>query len=214
MRADTPERLLKAAEKVFAEHGFGGATVQMIAREAGANVAAINYHFGSKAELFAEFVRRQIDALVGRMPRLADRPGDPRGQLRRFIRWFYERFQERSPLRQMNRDMMVLKRDFFESMIDRAIRPEFDCCRELVAALLPPGASNATLRLWSKCIIALCTGPIQGGQIQERVFPGAPFNQAEIDRQADHVTQFILDGLAADAARIKAAARKGDTRRA
>ncbi len=47
-------RLLDAAREVFSEHSFQGATVREICRLAEANVAAVNYHFGSKDGLLAE----------------------------------------------------------------------------------------------------------------------------------------------------------------
>ena len=52
------ERLLEAACQAFAEHGFQHATVRDICRRADLNLGAINYHFGSKRELYAEVLRR------------------------------------------------------------------------------------------------------------------------------------------------------------
>ena len=52
-------RILDAAEKLFAEHGYDGVTLRAIAREADVDVALANYHFGRKHELFeATFMRR------------------------------------------------------------------------------------------------------------------------------------------------------------
>jgi AcrR family transcriptional regulator len=48
----TREKLLEAAGQIFAEHGFQAATVREICSRAGANVAAINYYFGDKVELY------------------------------------------------------------------------------------------------------------------------------------------------------------------
>jgi len=50
----TRTRLLDAAREVFSQQGFQGATVREICRRAEANVAAVNYHFGSKDGLLAE----------------------------------------------------------------------------------------------------------------------------------------------------------------
>ena len=51
---DTRIRLLMAATEVFAEHGYHAATTREICRRANANLAAIHYHFGDKAELYRE----------------------------------------------------------------------------------------------------------------------------------------------------------------
>ena len=48
----TQDKILLAATKVFAEHGFSDATTRMICKEAGVNVALVNYYFRSKAELY------------------------------------------------------------------------------------------------------------------------------------------------------------------
>ncbi|HOZ48269.1 MAG TPA: CerR family C-terminal domain-containing protein [Candidatus Hydrogenedentes bacterium] len=49
--------LITAAGELFAEHGLEGTSVRAIAEKAGTNVAAINYHFGSKENLHAEVMR-------------------------------------------------------------------------------------------------------------------------------------------------------------
>jgi AcrR family transcriptional regulator len=54
----TRERILSAALSVFAEHGFERATLREITKRAGANIAAVNYHFRSKSDLFKEMVQR------------------------------------------------------------------------------------------------------------------------------------------------------------
>jgi len=45
---ETRGRVLNAAARLFAEHGFATVTVRDICNKAGANVAAVNYHFGGK----------------------------------------------------------------------------------------------------------------------------------------------------------------------
>ena len=48
---DTKERILNTAERLFGEHGFAGTSLRAIAKNAGVNLAAIHYHFGSKEAL-------------------------------------------------------------------------------------------------------------------------------------------------------------------
>jgi AcrR family transcriptional regulator len=63
---ETRERLLEAAEVLFAERGFEAASVREITAEAGCNVAAVNYHFGSKEKLYLETFRRLLGELRDR----------------------------------------------------------------------------------------------------------------------------------------------------
>ena len=56
--AETRERLLDAAESLFAERGFEGTSMRAITKAAGTSVSAANYHFGSKEKLLHETLRR------------------------------------------------------------------------------------------------------------------------------------------------------------
>ena len=57
---DTRKRILDAAEALFTEHGFDATTLRQITGAAEVNLAAVNYHFGSKEELIREVFRRRL----------------------------------------------------------------------------------------------------------------------------------------------------------
>lgn len=57
------ERILNAAEQLFAEHGYDGVTLREIAKLADVDVALTNYHFGSKRELFTTVFHRRAVVL-------------------------------------------------------------------------------------------------------------------------------------------------------
>ena len=61
--AETPDRILDAAEQLFTELGYAGTSMRAIATEAGVNLAAINYHFRSKQGLIQAVFSRRIDPI-------------------------------------------------------------------------------------------------------------------------------------------------------
>ncbi len=58
----TSERLLEVAGPIFAERGYHATTIREICAAAGANVAAINYHFGDKLGLYTEVLQQSVRA--------------------------------------------------------------------------------------------------------------------------------------------------------
>ena len=75
--SDTRDDLLRAARRSVREHGLVGATSRQITTEAGANLAAITYHFGSKDELIAEALFGEIDRRVRPVLETLASEGDP-----------------------------------------------------------------------------------------------------------------------------------------
>src|SRR6187399_2384711 len=90
---DTRSRLLEAAGEVFADVGFQNATVREICGRAGANVAAVHYHFGDKEAIYRavlEYTARQaLDQFPIGGGAAADAPVEEK--LGAFIRNFLER---------------------------------------------------------------------------------------------------------------------------
>jgi AcrR family transcriptional regulator len=60
---NTKVRILNVAEKLFARQGFHTASLRMLTKEAGVNLAAVNYHFGSKEELIKAVIERRMRPL-------------------------------------------------------------------------------------------------------------------------------------------------------
>ena len=72
-RFSTRQRILGAAEELFAERGFAAASLRQVTAAAKVNLAAVNYHFGSKDNLIEEVFRRRLDQLSDRrLERLAE----------------------------------------------------------------------------------------------------------------------------------------------
>ena len=69
---DTRERLLDVAEGFFAERGFDAVSLRAITTEAGANLAAVNYYFGSKEALIEAVVARLVEPVNRKRIELLD----------------------------------------------------------------------------------------------------------------------------------------------
>ena len=60
----TKDRILGAAEELFAQFGFSGTSLRQVTSRADVNIAAVNYHFGSKENLVNEVFRRRMDDMT------------------------------------------------------------------------------------------------------------------------------------------------------
>src|SRR5690348_18349287 len=85
----TRSAILVAAERLYADRGFGDVTLRDIVAEANVNLAAVNYHFGSKDELIAElFVTRTLALNRDRLRQLkvAEDSGSGRAEIADILR--------------------------------------------------------------------------------------------------------------------------------
>jgi AcrR family transcriptional regulator len=130
----TRDRILDAAEHLFGLHGFPCASLRQITDEAGVNLAAVNYHFGTKEALYKAVLIRRIRPvneerlnLLGQAEQLAgDQPVPLRAILDTFVRPLLRRAAGESPggmdfLRLISRDLT----DPQPFMLDEMVR-EFD----------------------------------------------------------------------------------------
>jgi AcrR family transcriptional regulator len=86
---ETRTRILDAAEELFMQHGFEGTSMRLLTAKAGVNLAAVNYHFGSKHALIEAVFRRRLDPMnVARLADLEKLEGDPASSPEAIIRAF------------------------------------------------------------------------------------------------------------------------------
>jgi AcrR family transcriptional regulator len=134
---DTRDRILSAAQKLFADKGFDATSVRDITSEAGCNVASVNYHFGGKDNLYLETFRSMLTVLRDRRLELMDElmARDPSPSLEEFVETFAVIMIEplvgdsrgRMFLNLVSREMIaprlpdgVLIEEFFKPMMERA----------------------------------------------------------------------------------------------
>ena len=71
--SDTKQKILDAAERLFAEQGYSATSLRQIIGEAGVNLASVHYHFGSKEELLHELILRKAAPVNQKRMALLDR---------------------------------------------------------------------------------------------------------------------------------------------
>ncbi|WP_245622527.1 TetR/AcrR family transcriptional regulator [Pseudoxanthomonas dokdonensis] len=91
MQFSTKDRILGAAEELFAQYGFAGTSLRQVTTHADVNIAAVNYHFGSKENLINEVFRRRMDDMTANrlqqlQAALAQHPGELTPILAAFVR--------------------------------------------------------------------------------------------------------------------------------
>ncbi len=90
---ETRTRLLDAAERLFARHGIDATSLRKITSEAHANLAAVNYHFGSKEALIREVFLRRLHPMneerLAALDRLERESGEKGPSLEEVLRAFY-----------------------------------------------------------------------------------------------------------------------------
>ncbi len=85
MTATTREQFLAAAEHLFAEKGFYGASIATIARELGLTKQALLHHFGNKEKLYGEVLRSLSERLAANNSEIRENSPDPAEQLEEML---------------------------------------------------------------------------------------------------------------------------------
>ncbi|WP_024867959.1 TetR/AcrR family transcriptional regulator [Pseudoxanthomonas suwonensis] len=87
----TKDRILGAAEELFAQHGFAATSLRQVTSLAAVNIAAVNYHFGSKENLVNEVFRRRMDGMTAaRLEQLETALREHPGELEPILAAFIE----------------------------------------------------------------------------------------------------------------------------
>src|ERR1700760_4930784 len=199
----TRDKILSAAGEVFAEQGFEGATIRAITERAGVNVAAVNYHFRDKAELYTRVVIDACSARAAWHDVIAEAPNSPQERLRSLIRHFLEYLLDPERAAWKRRLMareMANPTSALDELVEKNIRPlreEFllPTLRELTGNKL----TRRQLSLISISVLGQCHYFLQGQPIIERLNPDFKIGAAEIAEIAEiaeHIARFSLAGIA------------------
>jgi AcrR family transcriptional regulator len=156
----TRDRLLDAAERLFAEHGYQATTMRGLTAEAEANIAAVNYHFGCKQSLLEAVVHRALAPVVAERRRRLEALGSDPG-----IEAIVEAIV--GPLFECSESAPLLGRLFVDPdpemrALVRAELAESSCERMAVLCRALPGIPREELWLRLRAMYAVVGGHLTG----------------------------------------------------
>lgn len=198
--AETRRQLLEAAGAVFAEVGFRDATVREICRRAEANIAAVNYHFGDKEQLYMAVLRDCQARAIEKYPLMLDVSPNaaPEKRLRAFVESLLRRIFDSGPTAWHSKLMMREMIDptaALDVLVEEKIRPMAEQLRQIVAEILDCPAEDERARLCSFSVVSQCVFYSHCRPLITRLFPQKQPDPPDIAALAEHITHFSLAGL-------------------
>ena len=193
----TKTRLLEAAGEEFAEKGFEGATVRAICERAGANQAAVNYHFGDKEQLYEQAVLQAHRCGPGMDHESVSMDLAPAEQLRQFVAGFFKNVVAlKSPTWHQTLMLreMVNPSKASEALVREAIRPRFELLSAILRRLCP-GADGRRVQALAFSVVGQCLHYKLTRSISERLVGVEDFERLDPEYLTDHVTRFTLAAI-------------------
>ena len=200
----TREKVLDAAEQLFAERGFNAVSVREITGAAEVHLSAVNYYFGSKKNLYLQVFKDRV------LPRLMpfsrvlekleqepeiDLPSLVRTLALAFIRGGHGRRSEMAGFAPLLFREMAHPGEAFDLLVDGFIRPT----HEKIAALLGRGMEREVeqerLVFYSMTLMTLLRHLAHSKAVIRRIFE-RDFDEKLIERLIGYLTDFMMHGLA------------------
>jgi AcrR family transcriptional regulator len=194
----TKARLLDAAGEEFAAKGFEAARVRTICERADANLAAVNYHFGDKEQLYVQAVLEAHRCGSRPLPDEAFRGGTPAEQLRVYIHHFLANVLAMNQNDTWHTKLML--REILcptaacEALVREAIRPRFDRLLGILRGVCPLAGERRLFAL-AFSVIGQCLHYKMARGVTERLIGSDAFAALDLDFLTDHITSFTLAAL-------------------
>jgi len=208
--AQTRQQLLEVAGRVFAERGYVYATSKEICERAGANIAAVNYHFGGKDGLYAAVLEEaharlvSIDIVAEITQSTASAADKLRSLLRRIVGEVAKRDDGAWELRVLSRELMA-PTALMDKMMKNQVMPKAKLVSGMIGDILGvppthPAVSRSTASIVGPCLFLLIVNP----EWQKKIFPTL---LTDADALVEHMVAFALGGLQSIATGLRNSAR-------
>lgn len=204
---DTKSRLLTAAGELFAERGFEGATARQICDRAGVNLAAINYHFKSKEQLYIEAVKAAApvfhEELAELEVKLLETPAEMRREraaelLKTYIRLLMHHMVG---VQVPDWKIKLIMREMLEPtgscqvFFHQHVQRNFEILMRILNLLLPPSTPQHRRIQTALSIVSQCVHYRMARDIIRKLVPNSDDSTFGPDALATHIIEFVFSAL-------------------
>ncbi len=199
---NTREQLFRAAIEVFSEHGYEAATVREICKRAGANVAAINYHFGDKKSLYTAIFDEAFASVRKYRSRFLPPTAPAEQRLAVYIRSFFEELYCSEEDQRENRLISAIylmeiahPTEVLDRIVQEYISKDAQELRDIILGLLGPGADPMILVNCAESVVGQVLYYYHAKPLIQRLHPDLPPVESRLEKLIQHVMQFSLAGI-------------------
>jgi AcrR family transcriptional regulator len=195
----TRAKLLEVAGPIFADRGYQATMIREICAGAGANVAAVNYHFGDKLGLYTEVLQQSVRAAQLLAVHNAVDPNTPPEEILRAL--------IRARLQSISRDDLpdwhsrLLAHELAQptpalrQLIDKVTRPIVKRLLELIGGMIGLPANDDNTRLCAMSVAGQVFAYVLPGPLLAEIWPELKMTPQQVERIADHIADFSLSYL-------------------
>lgn len=193
--ASTREALLRTARQLFAHQGYDATSIRQITREAGANLGAVTYHFGSKQALYHAVLEAVLGPFARRIIAAAEGPRPPLDRASDVVREYFELLAETPDLPFLLIQEMMARREA-PTPITSTLRRVTGALGDLVRA----GQEDGSIRdgdplLFALSIVAQPVHMSVAAKVLAQVAGVDPRDPGVRDRLHAHTAAFVQAGL-------------------
>ncbi|QIL39518.1 TetR/AcrR family transcriptional regulator [Pedobacter sp. HDW13] len=158
-KVDKRQAILEAAEKLFCETGYEGTSTRQIAKESGANMAMINYYFGSKEGVFVEIMNERIAGFASQLKIINEDKISAIEKLHKVIEGYVNRILNNTAFhKMMHRELSLTQRPEMYDKIKDAMSQNMQLIDRIITDGIEDGSFNKDVDV--RMIIATIMGTI------------------------------------------------------
>lgn len=197
----TKNKIIAAALEEFAEHGYHAATIRNICKRAGVNIAAINYHFSGKAELY----RQALEMIFAVKPPLPcgekiQSDADMKTVMRDWIKTFLYRGNDKKVpesllMKKIAHHEMLNPSDVFDEIIEVYFKPDVLSLESILRKGMPPNTTEQEIKTRVFSTLGSCMFYFFHGRCIEKFWTEGDFIDDNLDMIVEHIAAQSLMGL-------------------